>query len=210
MEGEIIFKTMIGSNIWKMNHAKSDEDYFEVRQADSADIFRGKRIFESSFQQKDNTDTTIHEIGNVVEQLLKGNYNYIVGVMSPILIYNNGEVKYQELQRLVSENISKNCYNSINGMCVGNFHKYVERWKTPEQRWFDKIGRTLEFGITLLNTGKFEFKPVSGYDEERTRYKIAELKTAFENSKLPETMKEEPFRDFLYRARYENLMGRRY
>ncbi len=55
-----------------------------------------------------------------------------------------------------------------------------------------------------------EKSAVSGYDEEKIRYKIAELKTAFENSKLPETPNEEPFRDFLYRIRYENLMGRKY
>lgn len=68
-----LFTTEIGSTIWQMRHPKSDTDLFRVYVASTEEILKGTANTRSKFTQKDNTDIALHEIGKVVDQLLKGN-----------------------------------------------------------------------------------------------------------------------------------------
>ena len=114
-----LFTTEIGSTIWQMRHPKSDTDLFRVYVASTEEILKGTPNTKSKFTQEDNTDIALHEIGKVVEQLLKGNFNFLVGVMSPLtvsVIRQPLKRFYLKLEDIVKENVSKNWYHSIHGL----------------------------------------------------------------------------------------------
>lgn len=198
------FTTTVGSDIWSMRHAKSDTDLFRVYIASTEEIVKGIANTRSKFTQKDNVDIALHEIGKVVEQLLKGNLNFLVGVMSPLTV-SVAEPPltafYLELQDIVRNNISKNCYHSIHGLAIHNYKKYIERGKDDSERRCNKILRVLEFGKTLLDTGKFEFKSFSGGVPDDIEVWVGWLNEAYRYSLLPEKPDEEVYRNWLYEVR---------
>jgi len=217
---ENLFTTTIGSHLWSMEHANSDTDLFQVYVASTEDILKGTANLKSIFIQKDNVDTHKHEVGKVIEQLLKGNLNFLVGVVSPIVNacyayeepIGDGSCEYEmklplyELQKIVKENIAKNCYHSIHGLAVGNYKKYIESGLDNTPQRCAKVLRTLAFGITLLYTGKFEFAPKTGEDGAETIIRwLGGLEQAYKSSTLPEKPNEKPFREWLYNIRMVDL-----
>lgn len=205
---ENFFTTKIGSHIWQMNTEYSDTDLFRVYVASTEEILKGTANTKSKFTQRDNTDIALHEIGKVVEQLLKGNLNFLVGVMSPLTV-SVAEPPlhgfYLKLRYIVKENISKNCYHSIHEFAVHNYKKYIESGKDDSERRCNKILRVLEFGKTLLDTGKFEFKPFKEGVPDDIEAWIEMLDTAYKYSLLPEKPDETFYRDWLYNIRLYEL-----
>ena len=203
-----LFTSTVGSDIWGMRHPKSDTDLFRVYVASTEEILKGTANTRSKFIQKDNTDIALHEVGKVVEQLLKGNLNFLVGVMSPLTVSVAAPPLtkfYSDLQNIVKENISKNCYHSIRGLAVHNYKKYIESGKDDSERRCNKILRVLQFGKTLLDTGKFEFKPFRGGVPDDIEVWIGWLNEAYKYSLLPEMPDETFCRDWLYNLRLYEL-----
>ena len=214
------FTTTIGSDIWGMRHAKSDTDLFRVYVASTEEILKGTWNMKSKFTQKDNIDIALHELGKVVEQLLKGNFNFLVGTMSPIVVGAHNPLFLHELREMVRENISKNCYHSIHGLAVHNYKKYIVSGKDDSERRCNKILRVLQFGKDVLDTQphvingrivfntKFAFKPFSGGVPDDIEAWIYQLDEAYKYSQLPEKPDEEVYRDWLYKIRlYEWELG---
>ena len=199
------FTTMIGSDMWQMRRPDSDTDLFRVYVASTEDILKGTADMRSKFIQKDNTDITIHEIGKVVSMLLKGNLNFIIGVMSPIVVSVHNSELFYELRSIVKRNISKNCYHSIRGFTLHNYKKYIESGLDRSERRCNKVLRVLKFGQRLLQEGRFVFEPVTGGTPEIIERELEKLEVAYEKSPLPEKPNEEPFREWLFKLRLYEL-----
>jgi len=199
------FTTIFGSDIWGMRHSKSDIDLFRVYVATTEEVLKGTANIRSKFIEEGDTDIALHEIGKVIEQLLKGNMNFIIGVMSPIVVESYNPVLLHELRDIVRENISKNCYHSIHGMAMHNYKKYVESGFDKSERRCNKILRVLKFGQRLLREGKVVFEPVVGGTSKMIEEELKNLEVAYKNSELPEKPNEEPFREWLYNLRLYEL-----
>jgi len=184
-EVKVLFSTNVGSHIWTMNHPGSDVDLFVAYQAPSTDFLTGRAHDRSHHSIQGKDDRSSHEIGKVVEEVLKGNVNFLWGVFSPIQISDEGNV-LEGLIALARKNLSRQCFNSINGLGVHNYKKYVESGKDTSQKRCNIIARTLRFGITLLRQGEFEFKPVRDVKPEDIPKLLEEIQAAEKESCLPE------------------------
>jgi len=196
---ENLFTAQIGSHIWGMDTKESDIDLFRVYVASTKDILRGTADLRSQSIEKEDTDIALHEAGKVVEMLIKGNVNFLIGVMSPIVVRTG--VYHRALKEIVQRNISKNCYYSINGMARHNYKKYVERGLDRSERRCAKIVRVLNFGANLLKRGEFVFEPCYVASPKDIVKGLEELEEAYNASNLPEKPDENEFRDWLYEVR---------
>jgi len=203
---KVIGKTMIGSHIWGMNHENSDEDYFEIYLDSTENLFRGTPQNDSVFTQKDGVDTHSHELGKVINQLLKGNINFLIGVTSPIVVETTKT--FDELKKITLHNLSKQTYYSVKGMALGNYKKYVGELDLKDttginitEHKCNQIIRGIQFGITLLKYRTLEYKPFTGGTAEMIKQKMDELDKAFSESTIPEVPDEEEFRVFLRNTR---------
>jgi predicted nucleotidyltransferase len=109
---KIIAETNVGSHLWKMQHKDSDIDLFQIYVEPTKNILNGTAKKASYFKQKDNHDYAIHEAEKVVAMLLQGNINFVVGVCSPLI--NKTTVEFDVLREITMNNLSKNCFHSIN------------------------------------------------------------------------------------------------
>ena len=214
---EILFSTIIGSHLWGMNDQDSDIDIFQVYVASTKDILKGvgnlksKHSFENTKsnslydQPYNNTiDTMSHEIGKVIDQLIKGNINFLLGVLSPMITKPSPWL--EKLRELVIDNKNKLCYHSIKGLATHNYEKYIKSGKDTSIDRCMKIGRYLNFGCTLFTTGEYEFQPpsLSPHPFEIEEW-IKRLDIAYLSSALPITVNEEEFRNLLLELRLEYL-----
>ena len=194
-----IFTTKIGSHIWKMNRPDSDEDIFKVYAVSTVELLKGTANIRSKFKPSDERDVAIHEVGKVVEQVIKGNFNFLIGVMSPIVILTSDI--HTELKDIVKRNVAKNCYHSIRGMCLHNYHKFIDNSVKGNEKKCNVILRSLLFGKTLLETGEFKFKPIVNGTIKDIDVAFQDIEEAYTNSKLPEIPNETTYRDWLYKVR---------
>lgn len=237
-----LFITNVGSHMWGMEHDKSDVDLFRCYQAPSESFLLGNRhdgghqILKLDGKEYGYTDKlcdiSSFEIGHVIKQLLKGNVNFLWGVMSPNIVDDSEEL--QRLRKIVEENVAKNCYDSINGLTISNTKKYffdsgfigcnVKDWlqfgfyknsmtykedetisDSVDLKKLNVICRTLLFGIHVLRGDGFVF--------EKTNTKsLGELKELYERflvdydyCRLPKKPDEVPFNDYLLDLRMEDL-----
>ena len=199
MTKNILFETVVGSHIWDMDTEASDTDIFQAYIAPSIEILKGTAKTKSKFMQEEDKDIAQHEIGKIVDQLLKGNFNFIVGVMSPIIVKSN---RYHEaLKQIITVQLSKNCYHSVHGMAVHNSRKYIETKKDTSERRCNKILRGIVFGQHILEGKGSIFEKVENGTPEKIKEEIEVLDDAYKNSKLTEVPEEKPFRDWLLSVR---------
>lgn len=202
---EELFATRVGSHAFKMNRPDSDTDIFKCYIAPSSGFLIGKQHKGSHFNQSNNVDTTSTEIGIVVNQLLKNNVNYLINVMSPLIISYSKELR--ELQVLTQKNLSKQCFDSVYGLAYHNYRRYIVSGKQNTEKKRKIIARTILFGqhLLLYHTFIFEFAlcDVTPSDLDDMLY---DLKCTYENSTLPETPqhKEEMY-DWLLNLRINKL-----
>jgi len=186
-----LFTTRVGAHVWQMDTEDSDIDLFRVFVVSTPDLLMGKANVHSEFVQKPGVDLSKHEISSVATQLAKGNINFVIGVLSPSVIKTGPA--HQALKHVVSHNLSKNCYHSIRGMSEHNWKLHIKSGWVNEHEC-NKIGRVLQFGVTLLETGKVDFKPFSGGTMDSLKDLFEKLDKAYINSTLP----EEPDKEALY------------
>lgn len=195
----IIAETNVGSHVWQMNHKDSDIDTFRIYVEEIQNILNGTATQKSYFINGVD-DIAIHEIEVVVNQILKGNINFIVGVCSPIVDKTTKE--FEILKNLTTNHLAKNCYHSIHGMAIHNFKKY--EIEMTEKR-LNQIIRALFFGINILRHNKIVFQPVIDGTIKKYHETMDILKECYEKSTLPEKPEEKPFRDFLLQLRLKQL-----
>jgi len=144
MDKNILFETLVGSRLWHMHTLGSDYDYFKVYIAPLYDVLIGKE-YKKSFDRKEKSlgsaignDVEYHEIGKVVDMLIKGNINFMVGVFSQrglnLEEYETNPYQY-EIQAICSTPC-KNLYHSCHGLAKGNYERYILSGKedTPKKR----------------------------------------------------------------------------
>ena len=197
-EKEVLWESVVGSHLWGMNRPESDVDIFIGFVYPTEVFLRDYKPKLSYFIQENGVDYSWHEIVVVVEQLMKCNINFVIGVISDI-VGKTSDV-HEKLRNYVLDNPCKGVYHSIRGMAVHNYRKYVDSDIMTERKC-NKILRVLQFGITLLESGRYEFKPYHNGDVGTIEKKITELDEAYKNSDLPEKMNEEELRDMLYEVR---------
>jgi predicted nucleotidyltransferase len=199
---EIIGETNVGSHVWGMNHQNSDIDIFQVYIEPIRSVLDGTAKKKSYFVERGINDIAQHEIEVVINQLLKGNINFIVGVCSPIV--NKSTLHFEMLKHITTMNLAKNCYHSINGMAVHNFKKYKDEMTDKK---YNQIIRILCFGINILQKKQTIFQAVTDGNEERYLETLQLLKDSYETSTLPEKPDEKIFRSFLLQVRLKQLQG---
>lgn len=206
-----IFATIVGSHAWNMQNKNSDLDIFEVFINSTRDILSGISEQKSYFRTEKYKDKNIHEIGVVIEQLLKGNFNFVSGICSPVI----EEDKYgylSELRDIVKRNFAKNIYHSTMGLATHNWRKYfVNNLKdgtiTEEklQKKRNQIVRSLILGCDILYLNNMRFMKIRDQRDVDVQFWMKEIKTFYEESKLPESPDPKEFRDFLYKLRIDEL-----
>jgi predicted nucleotidyltransferase len=205
-----LFITNVGSHMWRMERPDSDVDLFRAFIVPTKMILMGKHHKDSDFKQKDGVDTASHEIGVVISQLLKGNVNYLWGVMSPLVVERRADY-LDELREIMQKGMAKNCFNSIRGLAIHNYKKYIEAGKVEGDKMTKKcntVVRTLRFGTGILEGKGFQFGPVADMKPDDVQKAIGELEAANENSSLPDSPpNEDEFREFLLGLRLRELEG---
>jgi predicted nucleotidyltransferase len=207
-----LWTTVVGSHVWDMNRPDSDIDEFTVYIVPTTEILSGtNRGGGSHFTSYEEKDEHRHEIGHVIDHLLTGNINYLIGVMSPITTYQR--VNHRERLRsiMLEYGQSKSSYHSIKGLAISNYRKYVIGHDTAREYPLEKkcnlICRSLMFGINLLNGNGFQFNPVKKQNEYDVKAKLRLLDIAYKGSKLPDHVDSEPFRNYLLNLRLRELKG---
>ena len=199
----VLWNSVVGSHLWSMNMEGSDTDRFIAFAYHTEVLLKGYSPKMSFFIPTKTVDYAWHEIGVVIEQLIKCNINFIIGVVSNLT--DSTSAYHKELQEYVRDHPCKGIYHSIHGLAVHNFAKYMDTWVDRSEKRCNKILRVLQFGTTLLNTGKYEFKPFYGGTPELVVQKIAEFDDVYKESELPEKMDEGKLRDLLLKIRIELL-----
>ena len=184
MTNQTLFKTIVGSHVWGMETPASDIDIFKAYIAPTYDICIGKRHTGSHFSQHHKEDITSTEIGTVVSQLLKNNINYIIYIYSPHVLCGNNILN--SLRTATSGNISKLAYNSVHGMALSNYKKYIVTNKDNSSKRLNTIARVLQFGINLFDNGKIEFHPTHVTTPEEIEELLSTLTISHSYTNLPE------------------------
>lgn len=240
----IIFEGQAGSQIWRMDRKedtptrlKSDLDLVLFYVAPTDQYLMGTAYTRTEehhigstgervphFRQFSDFEITFvwHEVGAVVQQLLDGNLNFLVYVMTPLINYRTKA--FDLLRRITAETVAKNCFASIQGMAIYNYRKYIHSNAddTPSRR--AKMFRVINFGEHLLRTGQFRFDPVHEVTREMVdaefqlvpevdrkaketvmRHRVPRLARALAESPLPDKPPTKPFREWLLDLRLRYL-----
>ena len=206
-----LWKTQVGSHLWKMNHEGSDNDYFAVHIASSKDILNGSITKLSSKVMKIKGDDFIsHEVGKVVDELIKGNINFLTGIMSDIVVHNKHGYLYELQNRVKEYGQTKACIHSIKGIAIHNYTKFILGNKNnPDiSKKCGIINRSLLFGINLLNGEGFKFISIVNTAPDDVCYMFKVFEKAIETSNFFENTPPKPFRDWLYNLRLDELNGK--
>ncbi len=135
-----LWASVVGSHAWGMQRPGSDADIVVVTVASTRDVFVGKRS-ESKFSEKMpvhdfekracsfasigidpvDVDVTTWEIGNLVNQLKRGNVNSLWTVFSPnrAAIHPLGKVALERVASIVSSHpVPRQTWHSVKGMAI--------------------------------------------------------------------------------------------
>lgn len=214
----ILLTTEYGSTAWGMARPDSDVDIFAMFAVDPRKLLDGThseaqrshraREVDYSHDGPVKDKVVAHEAANVVHLLLDGNINALTNVLSPKVHYMSVEALM--LRDIVRDNLSKNIFASTNGMNAHNVKRYLRRSDTEGEVLTEKksgqIMRAVQFATRILEGGTPEFKPVFGATFDDCVKALDDLKTAYDNSNLPERPDEAPYREWLYNLRMNELL----
>jgi len=203
-EYKIIGETVIGSHIWKMNHRYSDIDRFQIYIVTTRFILDGSAKTKSECIATPKEDTASHEVGHVINYLLDGNINFIIGVLSDKITKTTPE--FEELRKITRKNLSKSTTGSVVGMATRNYQKYIINGKDDSPKKRRTIMRILKFGQNLLLNGEIKFLPYNGPATDDDILENISILQGCENvSEIPDFPDEKEFREWLYKTRISHL-----
>jgi predicted nucleotidyltransferase len=208
MEKIILFKTIVGSRLWKMEKPDSDYDYFVGYMIPTKDYLTGKRAINKQ-EINEKEDVSSHEIGTIIDGLLAGNINFFVGVLG---IEVEAKEQFHELQILIKKNRAKNIYNSIHGIATNNYKKYIQGKENPDEKRVKNILKMLELGINYFDTGNFVFEKQRYFDIWSAKdlaklidTKVKELEERYKFSFYPESLPKKELNEWLLKTRLAYL-----
>lgn len=211
IEGQTLFVTEVGSRMWGMATPESDYDHVVVYQVPTRRILEGHRVPETrpTRQYVDEAgremDISYSEIGHLVAQLTKGNVNNLWTVTSPVVVEPSPVL--DALASLARKTVSRASYHSIMGMAQSQYADSVKRAAVRDpHKSLATAYRTARFGITLFETGRIEYRPVSWTVEDReVQAAFRDLAAARDASNLPDAPDEAAFRRLLSDLRLRQL-----
>jgi len=194
--------------MWSMDTEQSDIDLFHAYMVPSRVLLEGRRYPETLPQKiglKDGReyDEVWWEIGHLADQLIKGNANAIWFTMSPLVISEGPE--FQHLRDLVQNNLSRATYCSLRGIAESHLSDAYRRPSCAE-KGLKTAMRTITFGLEMLNNGRLAFLPAcQEVTFKEVQRAMLQLDEAYMESRLPDRPDEEPFRNYLYHLRMQDL-----
>lgn len=204
----VLWETNVGSHMWKMNRPDSDIDIYRCYLVDFRSFLIGNTHMSGHQSITETVDTSSFELGHIVQQVKKSNLNHLLGVMSPEILITTPI--FEQLRKIVESHPCKNAFYSIQGLAKHNIKHFLEEKKqgvADDSKLFFKklntITRTLRFGITLLETGRFEFKPTNNTDPQSAYDLLKDLQNAYKNSSLPEEVDSDIYEEFLLSTRLD-------
>jgi hypothetical protein len=201
-----LFITNVGSHAWGMNRPDSDIDLFKVYLAPSTDFLLGMR-HEGGHQNQDGiNDVASYELGMVIKFALKNNFNFLIGILSPIVVED--WVKLKELKELTLKNLSRECFYSIDGFYQHNYgHIRDGKLREDSQKKRNVVGRVLECGLRMIEGRGVEFKkPNKDHTRESLKELAEYLQDRLQLSPLPEKSEhEKEMLDWLLEIRISEL-----
>lgn len=206
---EILFRTNVGSHMWKMNQENSDTDIFECYILPTKEILKGKIPGNHFTQDEENRiDIQRQEISKLTSEIIKSNINYIGYIFSPIVL--EGVEFLERYRNLARKVISKQVYFSIKGMALHNYKKYQKNGvdNNDEKAW-NKIVRVLRFGTFLMETGIITFSPINGSTVDTFDYWMQRLDEAQRTGNLqdePKKIDVENLWEFVINERIKRLI----
>ena len=197
---------MIGSHIWGLNTNTSDKDFFVIVQQDTTSILRGEGILPSKFvhDENKNIDIHFHELEKVINQIIKGNFNFSIGVLSPIYFQYNFIAAFQ-LRRIMKKNLSKRVFPSLFGLITHNYKKYILNNHKKLRKKERQIKRYVYICKYYLRHGEFPFFKVNPDEIGNLEEEINQLPQFLRTSHLPDEVNEDETREELLRFRMANL-----
>ena len=213
-ENEKLLTTEVGSTMWGMRHPGSDTDLFTIYKVPTMDILRG--LFNpaagrghSNQDKVAQVDSSSFEIQHVIDELIKGNVNFIWGVLSQVVVEQD-PFSMRWLRQAVLGTAAKNIANSARGLAASCVRD-VETGKTTETRQvakkYKQAIRTLRFASSWLIGMGPSFQPVA--EEEATLSEYITTLWVFEYclqySRLPDRVDPAPFHDLLLLLRLRDL-----
>lgn len=234
MKYNVLWNATVGSHMWGMNHAGSDMDLFVVYIQPTNEILAGHQILKGKEEKYEDVDLVRHEIGHVVEQLQKGNINFLWGVMSPIVEFHDAKdiekakKIHENLKTLIKDNLSKNYIHSITGLVRQNLSKYygIKVIDYNGTFVFDRSGdfkidplsykfhkkiklmfRTLMQGYLLISKKTIDFPNVEQYEPDLNLLEslYKDTMSEYKYSELPEKPEQAVFDEFLVNTRMDFL-----
>ena len=207
----------------------TDPDHYTASEPDINDVvLDGNSHFSAgSGVGPEKIDRSSHELGKVVNEVVKNNSNFLFGIYSPIVLNpiqdpsdymehgpSDETEWFSTFKYLAAQCMSKVVYNPINGMAVHNKIKYYDSGKDKgwrREKTARTIVRTCNFGIAVLEGRGFVFDsvpPLGDKESVEVENALVRLKAARDASALPARPTkeaEDDLREFLYKTRLANL-----
>jgi hypothetical protein len=201
-----LYISIVGSHAWGMNRPDSDVDIFEVYQTPTKDILGfeaaplGGKERTGLTPAKVPYDWSSFEVGHHIKELVKGNVNHLVALFSPYTLqdwHKTSDIKPSSyvkntLQAMIRASPSKNIYNSLNGMIMGNMNKYFGpsmipplSVRSPElaAKKLAQMRRMLNWGIRVLEKNDYQLCPCDTFEANDVDLRITkELWYAFQDT----------------------------
>ena len=193
-----IAETIVGSQLFGYQRPDSDTDFFEIYFADTYDILTGK-LFRAKHTKKDGNDYATYEIGQVIHEVMKGNINFICGVLGSwghYLLYEATDTTcFNELKDILFANPAKNIYHSIAGISRDAIRK-------NDAKNLLRSYALLQFGMEyLFDIVRFDYDgPVQPTVEDVTAM-LGRFVKAYNECDKPEDPPSEPYLDYLVKWR---------
>lgn len=210
-----LWTTIVGSHVWQMNNPNSDTDLFTAYIIPTEDILSGRNRGNGSHNYQSVTeDRTSHEIGKIINELIKGNINFLVGTLSYLVIHQHNNCLNDLKYLLKQHGQTKACVNSIKGLATSNYKKYIVNCNSEKKEHLvikkcGMINRTLLFGIGVLEGNGFNFMPIVNQTPTDVKEMLDRFNQAVIDSTLPEKTYPDPFRNYLFNLRLKELDGKK-
>ncbi len=179
-----ILLTEIGSRCFGDHHERSDLDLFEVHVDPLREVlFRGPST-SGRHLRSGRVDLHSYEVSHVVREIVRGNVNFLIGVLSPIILFSTKEGSL--LRDVTSANIHKGFYRSIEGIVKA-------RLKAGSEKDIRMARRYISLGFSLVRDGVLSLSSFEG--------DLEELRREFTSSSLKKRADEEELIDAVVRIR---------
>ena len=165
--GELIYLTISGSDLYGFSSKDSDVDY-RGTYLTGTENFLGLHSRRDVIEMK--PDIVLFELGKELNLALKGNCNVLEHI-NATPIYRTAE--YLDMKQMVNNAFPKNgLYNSYKGMAMFNYKKFIMKGRKTYKKYL-YVFRGLMAGTYALQTGRIE----SNTETLNRYFKIPEIKT---------------------------------